>query len=89
MYMYQDITSDLSSIPWLVPIEICTWLDWLDSTRLEPQNETKWLNLTQNLTRSLQEPGGPCTKSMEVSESCMEWVKWQPWIDKDKYIHER
>ena len=26
------------------------------------------------LTRSLWEPGGPCTKSMEVSESCMEWV---------------
>ena len=27
------------------------------------------------LTRSLREPGGPCTKSMEVPESCMEWVK--------------
>ena len=26
------------------------------------------------LTRSLREPGGPCTKSMEVSESCMERV---------------
>ena len=26
------------------------------------------------LTHSLQEPGGPCTKSMEVSESHMEWV---------------
>ena len=25
-----------------------------------------------NLTRSLREPGGPCTKSMEVSESRME-----------------
>ena len=28
------------------------------------------------LTRSLREPGGPCTKSMEVSESRMERVKW-------------
>ena len=27
------------------------------------------------LTRSLREPGGPCIKSMEVSESCMEWVE--------------
>ena len=27
------------------------------------------------LTRSLQEPGGSCTKSVEVSESCMERVK--------------
>ena len=26
------------------------------------------------LTRSLREPGGPCTKSMEVSEYCMERV---------------
>ena len=26
------------------------------------------------LTRSLREPGGPCTKSMEVPESCMERV---------------
>ena len=26
------------------------------------------------LTRSLREPGGPCTKSMEVLESHMEWV---------------
>ena len=31
----------------------------------------------KNLTRSLREPGGPCTKSMEVSESCMERVKMQ------------
>ena len=29
------------------------------------------------LTRSLLEPGGPCTKYMEVSESCMERVKSQ------------
>ena len=28
-----------------------------------------------NLTRSLREPGGPCTKSMEVPESRMERVK--------------
>ena len=28
-----------------------------------------------NLTRSLREPGGPYTKSMEVSESCMERVE--------------
>ena len=27
------------------------------------------------LTRYLREPGGPCTKSMEVSEYRMEWVK--------------
>ena len=27
------------------------------------------------LTRSLREPGGPCTKSMEVPESRMERVK--------------
>ena len=27
------------------------------------------------LTRSLREPGGPCTKSMEISESRMEQVK--------------
>ena len=31
---------------------------------------------TITLTRSLREPGGPCTKSMEVSESHMERVKW-------------
>ena len=29
---------------------------------------------TLRLTRSLQEPGGPCTKSMEFSESRMERV---------------
>ena len=29
------------------------------------------------LTRSLREPGGPCAKSKEVSESCMERVKWE------------
>ena len=29
----------------------------------------------RQLTRSLREPGGPCTKSMEVSESRMERVK--------------
>ena len=29
------------------------------------------------LTRSLRELGGPCTKSMEVSESRMERVKRQ------------
>ena len=40
------------------------------------------VNLTQTceafmkrLTRSLREPAGPCTKSMEVSESRMERVK--------------
>ena len=31
--------------------------------------------LSARLTRSLREPGGPCTKSMKVSESRMEWVK--------------
>ena len=30
---------------------------------------------TDLLTRSLREPGGPCAKSMEVSESRMERVK--------------
>ena len=30
--------------------------------------------LFSSLTRSLREPGGPCTKSMEVSESRMERV---------------
>ena len=39
---YQDITSDSSSMPWLVPIEICTWLDWLDSTRT-----LKWDQMTR------------------------------------------
>ena len=34
-----------------------------------------FLHLTAHLTRSLREPGGPRTKSMEVSESCMERVK--------------
>ena len=29
----------------------------------------------QLLTRSLREPDGHCTKSIEVSESRMEWVK--------------
>ena len=28
------------------------------------------------LTRSLREPGGPCTKAMDVPESRMERVKW-------------
>ena len=32
------------------------------------------------LTRSLREPGGPCTKPMEVSESRMEWVKRTEYI---------
>ena len=31
-----------------------------------------------HLTRSLREPGGPCTKSMKVSESRMEWVNHTP-----------
>ena len=31
--------------------------------------------MNSHLTRSLREPGGPCTKSMEVSESRMERVK--------------
>ena len=35
----------------------------------------KETGITVLLTRSLREPGGPCTKSMEVSESCMERVK--------------
>ena len=34
------------------------------------------LSLFHLLTRSLREPGGPCTKSMEVSESRMERVKF-------------
>ena len=32
--------------------------------------------------RSLREPGGPCTKSMEVSESRMERVKCVSYISK-------
>ena len=32
------------------------------------------------LTRSLREPGGPCTKSMEVSESCMERVNTKQYL---------
>ena len=32
------------------------------------------------LTRSLREPGGPCTKSMEVSEYRIERVKKQPTV---------
>ena len=41
-HTYQDITSDSSSILWFVPIEICTWLDWLDSTRT-----LKWDQMTR------------------------------------------
>ena len=38
--------------------------------------KTIWESRKKNLlTRSLREPGGPCTKSMEVLESRMEWVK--------------
>ena len=47
-HIYQDITSDSSSIPWFVPIEICTWLrwlDWLDSTRT-----LKWDQMTRLVT---------------------------------------
>ena len=33
------------------------------------------LSLQTMLTRSVQEPGGPCTKSMEVAESRMERVE--------------
>ena len=33
------------------------------------------LRVRVKLTRSLRKPGGPCTKSMEVSESRMERVK--------------
>ena len=33
------------------------------------------------LTRSLREPGGPCTKSMEVPESRMERVKYRQNIE--------
>ena len=40
--------------------------------------QQKWFSLihvfVENLPRSLQEPGGPCTMSMEVSESRMERV---------------
>ena len=36
---------------------------------------TVYQNYTLALTHSLREPGGPCTKSMEVSESRMERVK--------------
>ena len=32
------------------------------------------------LTRSLREPSGPCTKSMEVSESRMERVKKEKFV---------
>ena len=32
-------------------------------------------NIIYELTRSLRETGGPCTKAMEVSESRMERVK--------------
>ena len=35
---------------------------------------------TIQLTRSLREPGGPCTMSMEVSESRMERVKFNSFI---------
>ena len=33
--------------------------------------------LQYHFNRSLREPAGPCTKSMEVSESRMERVNWQ------------
>ena len=46
---------------------------------LQLQN-TAYLNFLKiiciHLTRSLREPGGPCTKSMVVSESRMERVKY-------------
>ena len=35
------------------------------------------------LTRSLRVPGGPCTKSMEVSESRMERVKFNGFVVHD------
>ena len=39
----------------------------------QPCKSDEW-----DLTHSLLEPGGPCTKSMEVSESCMERVnRWE------------
>ena len=30
-----------------------------------------------HLTRSFLEPSGPCTKSMEISESCLGWFKYE------------
>ena len=41
------------------------------------QNTSHWHHhiILSQLTRSLREPGGPCTKSMEISESRMERVK--------------
>ena len=41
------------------------------------------------LTRSLREPGGPCTKSMEVSESHMERVNNCPGtvINENNIVH--
>ena len=38
------------------------------------QNEVSEQGCIHWLTRSLRAPGGPCTKSMEVSESRMERV---------------
>ena len=38
----------------------------------------KVYNACFHLTRSLREPGGPCTMSMEVSESRMERVNFRP-----------
>ena len=40
------------------------------------------------LTRSLREPGGPCAKSMEVSESRMERVKYYRYIASKELMHE-
>ena len=42
------------------------------------------------LTRSLREPGGPCTKSMEASESCMERVNHvsKGWAELTTVLHE-
>ena len=50
-----------------------------DNVKMKP-----WKNAP--LTRSLREPGGPCTKSMEVSESRMERVKWFKEVKIEKWL---
>ena len=53
---------------------LCTLKPTACSDKYSAQNGLK-TKFTFELTRSLREPGGPCTKSMEVSESRIERVK--------------
>ena len=60
---------------------------WLVKNTLWNQRFSPNWSSEFDLTRSLREPGGPCTKSMEVSESCMQRVNVVTELEEYLYLH--